>query len=151
MDEAEEYIDFMAKYRDWISIKRLGIRENTKPEEVVHHLAAIRSTIDSKSYPLLKVNTSMLDQYASKLSANSRRSYSSLSSAIAALDNPETKKVLAESCSKELAPIAETYLLGRLITDMGFDTSINQRLMSKIYPDLKPPKAPGRKGKKSEE
>ena len=26
MDDPSEYIDFMAKYKDWISIKRLGIR-----------------------------------------------------------------------------------------------------------------------------
>ena len=66
MDEPEEYIDFMAKYKDWVSIKRIGIRPETRPEEVVHYLAGVRTTIDVKSYPMLKINTQMLDQQAER-------------------------------------------------------------------------------------
>jgi hypothetical protein len=151
LDEPEEYIDFMAKYRDWISIRRIGIRPETKPEEVVQYLAGIRTTIDVKSYPMLGIKTSMLDDHANKISAGMRKSYSSLAGVLGKMDGTETKRIILESCSKELAPIAETYLLGKIISNLGFDVSINQKLMSKVYPDLKPPKALGRHGKGKKE
>jgi hypothetical protein len=151
LDEPEEYIDFMAKYKDWISIKRIGIRENTVPAEVVNYLAGVRTTIDSKAYPMLQIKTSMLDAYAAKVCEGLKKNYGSLASAFSKMDSPETKKVIVESCSKELAPVAETYLLNKVITTLGFDVSINQPMMSKIYPELKLPKTPGlgRKGKKA--
>ena len=152
MDEPDQYIDFMAKYKDWISIKRLGIREDTRPEEVVHYLAGVRSTIDVKSYPMLAIKTSMLDEQAAKVCLGSKKNYQSLSAAIAKLSDPDTKKVVSESCSKELTPLAEIYLLSKVVTTIGYDTSINQTVMSKVFPGLKPPKKPlGRKGKKTEE
>lgn len=151
MDEPDEYIDFMAKYKDWISIKRIGIRADTRPEEVVGYLAGVRATIDSKSYPMLAIKTSILDAYAGKLCSGMRKSYSSLSAIFSKMDSPETRKTILESCSKELSPIAETYLMGRVLTTLGFDTSINVAQMQKVFPDLKLPKTPGlgRKGKKS--
>ena len=54
--------------------------------------------------------------------------------------------------NKDLAAIAETYLLAKIIKDLGYDTCLNQVQMSKVFPELKLPKAPGRmgKGKKKE-
>ncbi len=151
MDEPEEYIDFMAKYGSWIAIKRLGIDGSTKPEEVVQHLAIVRNTIDGKSFLLMGIKTDALDAYSKRVSSGSRKSYSSLSSAISRLDGAETKRIISESCSKELAPLAEIYLLSRIITDIGYDTAINQNVMAKIFPDLKVKKPLGRgKGKKED-
>ncbi len=147
MDEPEEYIDFMAKYRDWVSIKRIGIRPDTKPEEVVHYLAGIRATIDSKAFPMLGIKTAALDQYAERLSAGMKKNYGSLSGALSKMDVKETKSILVESCSKELVPVAEIYLLGKVISNLGFDTSINQKVISKIFPGIKTPKPLGRAGK----
>ena len=153
MDEPEEYVDFMAKYRDWISIKRIGIRPDTRPEEVVQHLSVIRGVVDSKSYALLGIKTSILDKCADSICAGSRKSYESLSAAVAKLGGAEARRAVAESCAKELSPLADIYLLGSVLNKMGYDCAINPKVMSKIYPDLKPPKMPlGRgKGKKSEE
>lgn len=150
MDEPEEYVDFMVKYKDWIAIKRLGIRSGTKPEEVVYHMAGIRSTMDGKSYPMLGIKTNILDEHAKKLCAGMKKSYASLASALNLISSTDTKKILEQSCTKELAPIAETYLLAKITTTIGFDTGINQTLMSKIFRDLKAPKALGRVGKAKE-
>ena len=143
MDEPEEYIDFMAKYRDWVSIKRIGIRADTRPEEVVHYLAGVRATIDSRSYPMLAIKTQLLDQHAARVCAGMGKSFASLGQAISKLDAAEAKSAIAESAPKELAPLAKAYLLGKVITSMGFDTGISQQTMSKIFPGLKLTKAPG--------
>lgn len=154
MDEPEEYIDFMVKYRDWIAIRRLGIRPDTKPEEIVHHMAGVRSVIDNKSYLFLGIKTNIIDEYAGRLTSGLRKSYESLGKAIQSMSGGETKSVLEGACeNKELTPIAETYLLSRVVTNLGFDFSINQSAMAKIFPNLKMPKAPGlgRKKKSAEE
>jgi hypothetical protein len=151
LEDPEEHVDFMAKYRDWVSIKRLGIHPTTKPEEVVHHLAAIRSTIERKSYIFLGIKTEMLDEHAKSLCSGMRKNYSSLASAINKMSDPETKRVLESASGKELMPIAEAYLLGRVVNTIGFDTEINQAMMSRIFPDLKPPRVPGRLGKSKRE
>ncbi|MGI0100949.1 MAG: DUF2666 family protein [Candidatus Micrarchaeaceae archaeon] len=147
MDEPEEYIDFMAKYKDWVSIKRLGIRADTKPEEIVHYLAGVRSTADSKGYSFLAIKTAVLDEHAKNICAGMRKNYSSLSSALAKMDSQDTKKAISESCGKELTPLAEAYLIGRIMANIGYDSGINQQTMSKIYPNLKVKKGLGRSAK----
>jgi hypothetical protein len=152
LDEPEEYIDFMAKYKDWISIRRLGIRPDTKPEEIVQYMAGIRTVIDNKSYPLLGIKTEVIDAYSSKITAGMRKSYDSLSKAIAALGGSETKSVLDSACeNKDLKPLAEVYLLGKTITGLGFDSGINQAIMAKIFPYLKISKPLGRKKSKKQD
>ncbi len=150
MDEPEEYIDFMAKYGAWISIKRIGIRPETKPEEVVQYLAGVRTTIDAKSYPMLKINTTMLDQQAAKICEGSKKNYASLAAAISKMADSDTKKAVADSCPKELSQMAETYLLSKVVTIIGYDTSINQVQITKAFPDLKPPRKPLGRTKKTE-
>lgn len=149
MDEPEEYIDFMARYKDWISMKRLGIRPDTKPEEVVYHMAGIRTTIDTKSFLFLGIKTGALDAYADSITSGMRKSYSSLSGAISSMDKPEAKAAIEGSCeNKALTPLAEVYLMNKLISNLKYDVSVNQLAMSKIFPNLKPPKAPGMGRKK---
>jgi hypothetical protein len=150
--EPEEFIDFMIKYRDWVAIKRMGIRQDTKPHEIVFHLAGIRGSIDKRAYSLLGIKTAVIDAFAASLTAGQRKSYDSLSTAIASLGKPEAKRVIDEACgeNKDLKPLAETYLLDRTITGIGYDTFLNQQAMSKIWKELKLPKQRGRKAKKEE-
>jgi hypothetical protein len=151
VDEAEEYIDFMAKYKDWISIKRIGIRPDTKPEEVAYYLAGIRSTIDSKAYSFLGIKTSVIDEFIGRITNGKRKSYGALSEVVNSINSPDAKAALADACGehKDQIPLAEIYLLGKAISSIGFDISLNQGAMSKVFPDLKPPKKPpgGRKKK----
>ena len=151
MDEPEEYIDFMAKYKDWIAIRRLGIRPDTKPEEVVQHMAGVRSLIETKSYPMLGIKISVLDEYVGKITMGVRKSYASLGKAVESLSSAEAKAAIESACdNKALAPIAEVYLLNKTTTSLGYDTGINPATMAKIFPGLKVPKAPGMGRKKKQ-
>ena len=139
----------MAKYKDWIAIRRLGIRADTRPEEVVMHMAGVRALIENKSYPMLGIKINVLDEYAGKLTAGARKSYATLGKAIESLSGSETKSVIESSCdNKALTPLAEVYLLSKTITNLGYDTGINPATMAKIFPGLKPPKAPGMGGRR---
>ena len=147
LDEPDEYVDFMAKYKDWISFKRLGIRPNTTPQEVVYHLAGIRTVAESRMYPLLGIKTEVLDSYAESATQGLKKR--DLPQVVARLDSPEAKQAIVASSNETLAPLAKVYLLNKLITNVGLETGINQPAMSKVFPELKPPKMPlgGRKKK----
>lgn len=150
MNDPSEYVDFMVKYKEWISIKRLGIRDVTKPEEIVNHLAVVRSSIDNHAYKIMGIDTSMLEKYAQKLAMDRKKSYDSLSDAIKDLQSPEAKKVIRESSPGEtVAKIAESYLLNAVISAMKFQSGITPELMGKLYPDVKTkmPMGVGRKKK----
>jgi hypothetical protein len=152
VDEAEEYIDFLAKYKDWVAIKRIGIRPETKPEEIAYYLAGIRTTIDSKAYKFLGIKTSVLDEFIARVTSGKRKSYGSLSEVINAISGPEAKAALSDACgeNKSQVPLAEIYMLGKAISAIGFDVSLNQTIMSKVFPELKPPKKPPGRKKKEE-
>jgi hypothetical protein len=146
MDDPSEYIDFMAKYKDWISIKRLGIRPETKPEEVVFHMAGIRNTIDLKAFPLLGIKTGALDAAANRLTEGKKKNFADLGQAISGLSGVDAKRAVEEACAerKELSPIARAYLIGKVLNNLEYDAAINQKIMSKIFPDLKIKKPLGR-------
>ena len=116
-------------------------------------MAGVRTLIDSKSYPMLGIKLGVLDEYAKKLTNGVRKSYATLSEAIKSLSSSETKGAIESSCeNKALTPIAEVYLLGKTITNLGYDTGINPATMAKIFPGLKMPKVPmGRKKKAAAE
>ncbi len=148
-EDPEEYVDFLAKYKDWISIKRLGIRPDTKPEEIVFHMAGIRNTIDMKAFPIMGIRTGVLDEAAGRITSGKRKSFESLGEAITQLGGADAKRAVEESCAerKELAPLSWAYLIGRVLNNLDYDASINQKALSKIFPNLKIKKPLGRQKK----
>ncbi len=136
MDEPAEYIDFIAKYKDWVSIKKMSIRKETKPEEVVFHLSGIRNSFDKKLFSLLNINTDILDEFSTKISKKSK-TYSDLSQILSLLDSKDTKTAISASCDKKVSNIAEIYLLNKVISDSGFNTVVTPQIISKMYPELK--------------
>ena len=145
MDEPDQYIDFMAKYGDWVSIKKFSVGQGTKPHEVAYHLAGIRTSIDNHAYKIVGINTASLDSFATEAMKGTRRSPSALASAASKFAEPAAKQAVADSCqNKDLTPIAETYLIAKLVAAAGYDVSISQEALAKVFSDLKPPRAPGR-------
>ncbi|EQD51157.1 hypothetical protein B2A_07015 [mine drainage metagenome] len=149
MDDPSEYVDFMVKYKDWVAIKRLGIRGQTRPEEVVFHLAGIRNSIDNRAFKLLGINTEKLDSLASAIVQGKKGNYSALGEALKELDKRDIKAQIEGACpDAKLAKIAGIYTLNRIMLNNGFDSTINQEMLSKVFPDLKVKLPPGAKRKK---
>ncbi len=146
----QDSIEFLAKYGSWVSIKKLLIDESTKPEEVVFHLALIRENIDRKAFEFLGLDTNVLDSAASQVAGSGRKSYKSLAEALTKFGAADTKDVIEKACKgkEELKEFAATYLFRAVVKNFGFDFDINQQMMSKVYPDLKVKKPPGRQAKR---
>jgi len=141
MDEPSEYIDFMARYRDWISIKRIGIREGTKPEEVSLYLASVKTSIEPKLYKFLDIDIEALDRLAADLTKGMRKGYDSLPSVIPKLKEKEVRDALAKACKNpDVSKIAEAYLFGRILSNLGIEAFATPESIVKVFPELKIPK-----------
>ncbi|MFH1285495.1 MAG: DUF2666 family protein [Candidatus Micrarchaeota archaeon] len=148
---ADEIV-FSAKYKEWISIKKMMIDENTKQPEVVAMLGGVKATITRKSFELAGVNAQKIDEYAEKLAKGKRKNYSSLAEIASGIKSSELKEVLAQSVvSPEQTPFAEAYFLRRLLETLGFDVDISIETLKKAYPELKIAKPKGNFGKKKKQ
>jgi hypothetical protein len=148
--EGSDSIEFSAKWKEWVVIKRTTIRDDTKPEEIVFSLASIRQTIDRKAFDLLGIETTGMDEYATKVTTGMRKNFKDLAQAVQSLSSSEAKEIIEKACASkpELQEVARTYLFRKVIQALGFDFDVNQEMLSKVYPNLKLPKPRGRQPKK---
>ncbi|MDE1768041.1 MAG: DUF2666 family protein [Candidatus Micrarchaeota archaeon] len=143
---SSEGISFMAKYKDWISIKKLSIDKNTKPEEVAAHLSSIRMTTDRKIAQILGVDTDILDAYATEMTGKMRKSAANIEKITAILSSPEAKKQI-ESAIKgytEIRDAATIYLFSRMLQNIKVDLEVSPDTLMDMFPGLKIPKPKGR-------
>ena len=142
-------IEFTARYKEWLAVKKISIAEGTKPEEVVLQLAGIRQSIDRKAFEILGIDTKLLDAYGTSITSGMRKSYSNLSQVVGLLGKKEAKEQAAKACNgkSELEEIAGIYLFRNVVQKLMFDFDVNQEMLQKAYPNLKLPKPPGRRPK----
>lgn len=141
MEEPEEYIEFMARYKDWVVIKRLGIRDSTKPEEVAMHLAVVKGSLEPKLYKFLGIDTDALDSFADGLTKGLRKGYDSLLQTLPKLKGQEARDALSRACKNpDTSHIAESYLLGRMLAKLGVEAFATPEMLVKVFPELKIPK-----------
>jgi len=137
MDEPAQYIDFMVKYKDWISISRQELDDNTKPEEIAFLLNNIRTSAELKYYTFLGIDLPKLDSFAAKATSG-LKGYDDAAKALSQISGGEGKKELAAACQDpKLKKVAESYLAAKVIERLGIKTHIDANEMFKIYPDLK--------------
>lgn len=144
-----ESIEFVAKYKNWVAVKKIQIREGTAPEEIVLQLAGIRQSVDRKSFEILGIDTQAIDAYAAEFTKGTRKSFSALAEVVQKLGTKEVKERLkaATNGKEQLTAIAQTYLFRRVVQGLQFDFDVNPDLLQKAYPTLKVPKPPGRRPK----
>ena len=143
-------ISFMAKYKDWVSVKKLSIHTDTKPEEVSAHLSSIRIATDRKTAQILGVDTESLDIYASSITENMRKSAANIQKITDALCSPEAKKQI-DDASKGDASIRDAaiiYLFSRMIQNIKIDLEVSPDTLMDMFPGLKIPKPKGNFGGK---
>lgn len=140
-----EGISFMAKYGDWIAVKKLSITPTTKPEEIAAHLSSIRIATDRKIAQVLGVDTDSLDIYASAATDKMRKSVANLEKIVSIMCAEETKKQIDSSLSSG-APrsAAVIYLFGKMLQNIKLDLEVSPDTLMDMFPGLKIPKPKGR-------
>ena len=137
MDEPEQYIDFMVKYKDWVSISRQELDGNTKPEEISFLLNNVRMSVESKYYKFLGIDTGKLESFA-KTATSGMKGYADASKALAAIESAEGKREVLAACPDiKLKKVAQSYLASRIIENLGINTHLDAKELMKLFPDLK--------------
>ncbi|MEW6328507.1 MAG: DUF2666 family protein [Candidatus Micrarchaeota archaeon] len=161
MDE----ISFAAKYKEWISIKKMSIDESTSEPEIVHMLAGLCDTLNRKAFEFTRIDLAKIDEYAARLTSGKRKGFGSLAEVFGSIKSAEAKEILAGSLSgvkmpqeeeagegakmtgpKALMPVAEAYLIQRILVNLWYDAGVGAESLAKAYPKLKFAKPRGRFG-----
>ena len=145
----EGEIMFVARYKEWMVVKKLAVDATTTPQEVSAILASIEATMSRKSYEFTGVNLGMVDAIADKLIVGKRKSFIALSEALSSLKPADLKAELLTACPTPAhLPIAENYLLKSMLDKMGFRTNLDTETLSQTFPEIKVVKPRGNFGKK---
>lgn len=159
MEGPVEEVVFMARYKDWMVVKKLLIEEGlTKPEDIALTLSSIDATMVRKSYEFTGVNVDMIDAYVAQVCKGKSKSLGNLASALQSVKPGELKAKLQEACPKleptadgkigNALPIAEAYFMKRMIETIGYPAVLTPEILQEAYPALKIPKPRGNFGGK---
>jgi len=122
-------IVFIANYHGWVSIKKLSL-ENVLNYEVAGILSSINFTIINKSFEF----AGLLDEAkVSSIVAGKRKSLSALIDCLKSIDEKDEKKL--------------AYLICKVCESLGYTPYSTPNMLTKAYPDIKPPKVKGRVAK----
>jgi hypothetical protein len=122
-----DFIGFIGKFGNWISIKKLGL-EKVQDYEVSGILSGINHTAVNKAFDF----AGMKDDSGSVLKGK-RKSYGNLSESLKELEGKMTGDDAMTVC--------------RVFEGIGYRPYASPEMLTAAYPDIKPPKVKGRKPK----
>ncbi len=132
-EEAGDLIVFVGKYKNWISIKKLGL-EGAKDYEVSAALAGIVFTAANKAFDFSGIQKD--DALVAKAAAGKRKGYGNLAEALeAAMPGLKNDRV------------SDAYVICKVFETIGYKPYASPEMLSDAHPDIKPPKVRGRKPK----
>ena len=141
-------IDFFANWGKWVSIKKMTILKETKPEEVAIHLALIGDSIDKKIFELFpEYAKAKLSKYIEDLSKGKSSKMADLSNVAESLSSKDAKDLVEKSVGSSNTSIGYAYILCSAMKNLGFEYKASLEFIGKAYPELKVKKPPGRKRK----
>ena len=141
-------IDFFANWGKWVSIKKMTILKETKPEEVAIHLASIGDSIDKKIFEFFPEDSkAKLSKYIEDLSKGKSSKMADLSNVAESLSSKDAKDLVEKSVGSSNTSIGYAYILCSAMKNLGFEYKASLEFIGKAYPELKVKKPPGRKRK----
>ncbi len=126
-EEPGDCIAFIAKYRDWVAVKKLGL-EKVQDYEVSGILSGINHTAVNKGFDFAGAR-------AENQGAGGRKTWNNLCAALASLE-PKLAGGREDAC-----------IIVRAMEGVGYRPYASPNMLTAAYPDIKPPKVRGRKPK----
>ena len=148
-DMNNDQIVFIAKHKEWISIKKLLVDEHVKSEDISLILSQVQKAINQKSFEYAEIDTDKIDEVAENYSKGKRKGISTLGEIFSSIKGPELKKELMPACKTDKHyPLAEQYFLNKVCENLGYGPYPNLDVLQKVYPNIKITKPRGNYGKK---
>jgi len=97
----DDHITFSAKYKSWITVKKMKIDENTDDLDIARLLFSVRETVNNKIYPFLEeeFNVLALEEKVSEIVPSGKLKEEEIAAALKALKSPKTTRMLKEFTS----------------------------------------------------
>ncbi|GEM_PF-772450 len=127
-------IGLMARYGDWISIKKLGLDAGVPKWEISGMLAGITETLVPKAFQFAEFGKESIAEAAEKAAMGKRKSYGAIAEVLSAVP-------------PSLSEMQTSYFLFTALSALGPKPYANRGMLTKEYPDIKPPKPRGRQAK----
>ena len=128
----KDRIALLAKYKSWVAIKKMSIDSSVQGYEVSGILCAINETLVRKAFDFAQIDQVALETEAKKLTKGKRKSYSAVGELLSIL--PDKRWNILEN----------TFLLFSALSSIKVRPYAHREMLSKQYPDIKPPKPRGR-------
>lgn len=125
-EEITDQIAFIGRYKDWVSIKKLGM-EKAKDYEVSGILAGINFSIVNKAFDFAGIEKD--DAKVKAAARGKRKALSNASEALREVDG------------------SNAYVVCKVLEELGYRPYASSHMLTDAYPDIKPPKVRGRKPK----
>ncbi|MFA4907091.1 MAG: DUF2666 family protein, partial [archaeon] len=102
MAEEEQYIQFISNYKDWISVKKLKITEQSDPKTVMEFLASLTMSVDNKVEANLAkiVELGKLDAALKEVIQGAGKKENEVAAILAAVASSKINKVITEITEK---------------------------------------------------
>ncbi len=131
----EGQIAFIARYKEWISIKKMSMEKRTQDYEVAAILSSINTTLVNKSFDFLRLDGG-LKAIADAVTKGKRKSFVNLTEAL---------RQVTPSLTGDR--IRDAFLLKCIFENLGFAPYANVDVLISAYPHLKVAKPRGRVAK----
>jgi hypothetical protein len=131
-EEPGDHLAFIAKYGNWVAIKKLGL-EKVKDYEVSAMLAGVNHSVVNKAFDFAGAKDDKSVQEV--LAGKSRKSCTNLCAAL---------EVLAPRLT---GAAGDAYVITKVMEGVGYKPYASPEMLTGAYPDIKPPKVKGRKPK----
>lgn len=126
-EEIGDHIAFIAKYKDWMAIKKLGL-ERVQDYEVSGILCSVNHTLVNKGFDFAGAK-------ADVAIAGKRKTLGNLCAA------------LSELAPKLSGGREDAFMVTKVMEGVGYRPYASPDMLTAAYPDIKPPKMRGRKPK----
>ena len=130
MAEEEQYIQFISNYKDWVSVKKLRITEQTDPKTVMEFLASLTMSVDSKVEANLAkvVELGKLDSALKEVLQGAGKKEKEIAAILSAVASSKVNKAITEitekasgekGVRKELQGFCKAYSMRKALKECG--------------------------------
>ncbi len=101
MPDSEKYIQFVANYDDWVSIKKIKIEPTTNPKTIMEFLASLITSVDKKIEDNLKkiIDLKKVEDAINEVFAGGKGA-SAINEALAAVNSSKVNSVINQLTEK---------------------------------------------------
>ncbi|HOP08969.1 MAG TPA: DUF2666 family protein [Candidatus Methanofastidiosa archaeon] len=129
----EDHINFSAKYKSWVAVKKMKIENEVEDVDVARILISIRETLDNKIFEYLSKEFDIkgLEKEADGMVPSGRLNEEQIANVLKALRSPKTTKMLKGFTEEKLKLEVYKQLFSEIVLQKLNISSLNTKALDK--------------------